>query len=175
MRMGRRPAAPLPLDPHDARQAAFTVGLRWLAGREMSTSRVRDRLLTRGFDEQVVADTVERLTRAGALDDTRAVRAAARTLAAVKQRGRHRIARELERQGFDASHVEAALAEVAATVDEAAIAARLVESRTRGRRIPDAAAYRRLYGMLMRRGFSTSVIREALTPYWRGRSAVDEA
>ena len=170
-----RPTTPLPLDPAEARKAAFAVGLRLLAGREMSAARMREKLQARGFGEDVVVETIERLTRVGALDDERAARAAARNLAAIKQRGRHRVVRELERLGFPPAHVEAAVAEVLGAIDESAVVARLVESRLHGtRRIPDPAAYRRLYGMLLRRGFPSSAIRTALQPYWRGRASAVE-
>ncbi|MCX6552045.1 MAG: RecX family transcriptional regulator [Acidobacteria bacterium] len=170
-----RPTTPPPLDPDEARKAAYAAGLRLLAGRDMSTARVGERLRARGFSEAAIEATLERLTRAGVLDDARAVRAAARTLATVRQRGRHRVSRELERLGFAAPLAEAAIAEIMGDVDERAMIARLVASRLHGHRsLPDAAAYRRIYGTLLRRGFPSSIIRDALEPYWKGRHlAVD--
>ena len=167
-----RPVPPLDLGPEDARQAAFAAGLRLLAGREMSTARLRERLRRRGLPDDAVDDAVARLTRAGALDDARAARAAARTLVTVKRRGAHRVSRELERMGFATALVASTLTEVLGETDERAVIARIIASRLHGRpRIPDPAAYRRLFAALLRRGFPGSLIREALTPYWGGRAA----
>ena len=142
-----------------------------LAGREMSTARVRDRLRTRGFPDDAIESAVTRLTSAGLLDDRRAVQAAARTLVSVRMRGRHRVGRELERLGFDQALIGQALHDVLEAVDESAMLARLVESKLRGgKTLADGAAYRRLFGALLRRGFPGALIRDALKPYWR-RSA----
>jgi regulatory protein len=170
-----RPVPQLDLDPDEARKAAFAAGLRMLAGREMSTARLRERLLRRGLPEEAAADAVARLTRAGALDDARAARAAARTLAVVKLRGPHRVSRELERLGFAPALVASTLAEVLGETDEQAVMARVIAARMHGRaRLADPAAYRRLFGALLRRGFSASAIREALRPYWgKGTAPVD--
>ena len=163
-----RTTKPVPQDPEEARQEAYATALRLLAGREMSTARVRDRLRTRGFPDEATESAVTRLTRAGVLDDRRAVQAAARTLVSVRIRGRHRVDRELERLGFERALIDEAVRDVLEAVDESALIARVVESRMRGgKTLADAAAYRRLFGALFRRGFPGSLIRDALKPYWR--------
>jgi SOS response regulatory protein OraA/RecX len=89
-------------------------------------------------------------------------------------RGRHRVDRELERLGFDRDLVDQALREVLESVDEAALIARVVESKMRGgKTLADAAAYRRLFGSLLRRGFPGALIRDALKPYWRRSGSPD--
>ncbi len=164
-------ARAVPADPDDARKAAHAAALRLLAGREMSAARVSERLRTRGFPEDVVRQAVERLTAAGVIDDRRAAQAAARTLVTVRQRGRHRVSRELEQLGFDKDLARDAAQRVLADADETAVLAKVVASKLRGRRsIPDPAAYRRLFGALLRRGFPADLIRAALKPYW-GRGA----
>lgn len=146
---------------------AYASGLRMLAGREMSTARLRERLLRRGLPDDAVDQAVGRLIRAGALDDARAARAAARTLVTVKLRGRHRVARELERLGFPPALVHATMAEVLGDTDERAALARVVAARLHGRaRLADPATYRRLFAALLRRGFPADAIREALRPHW---------
>jgi regulatory protein len=170
-----RTPTPVPADPAEARQAARAVALRLLAGREMSAARLRDRLGTRGFAVDVIDDTVERLTAAGILDDRRAAQAAARTLVAVRQRGRHRVGRELEQMGFGRDLARETTESIFGETDERAVVDRVVSSKLRGRRsIPDPAAYRRLYASLLRRGFPADLIRAALRPYWRQRSEPEE-
>jgi regulatory protein len=160
----------VPADPDEARKAAHAAALRLVAGREMSTARLRDRLLSRGFADEAVEGAVERLTKAGILDDRRAAQASARTLVLVRQRGRHRVGRELERLGFSKEIAGDATQAALADADERAVLDKVVASKLRGRRtLPDPAAYRRLFAALLRRGFPADLIRAALQPYWRHR------
>jgi len=170
-----RPSTPIPEDPEKARQAAYAVALRLLAGREMSAGRLRARLSSRGYPEPIVDSIVARLIGAGILDDRRAAQAAARTLVSVRQRGRHRVGRELERLGFGQEDAAAAMEAVLAEVDEGALLDRVVVSKLHGsRRIPDPAAYRRMFASLLRRGFPADLIRAALRPYWGRRGEPEE-
>jgi regulatory protein len=169
-----RVPTPVPADPDEARKAAHAAALRLLAGREMSTARVRERLLSRGFPGEAVETALERLTGAGILDDRRAAQAAARTMVLVRHRGRHRVGRELEQLGFSKETARDAARSVLADSDQRAILDKVVASRLHGRRsLPDPAAYRRLFSALLRRGFPADLIRAALGPYW-GRSREPE-
>lgn len=173
-----RPAAPPlpPLEPDQARRIAGGLALRWLSGRELSAARVASRLAERGFERDTIEEVVARLLDSGAIDDARAVRACARNLVVVRLRGRLRAQRELEAMGFGAQLVRDALQELLGEADELALARRVLAARMRGRpTIPDAATYRRLYGALFRRGFSASIVREALKPFWRRGSVPDES
>jgi SOS response regulatory protein OraA/RecX len=170
-----RTAPPVPADPEDARKAAHAAALRMLAGREMSSGRVRERLHTRGFPDDVIDLTVERLTGAGILDDRRAAQAAARTLVSIRHRGRHRVGRELERLGFTKEMAQDVTQTVLADADERAVLEKVVASKLHGRRsIPDPAAYRRLFAAMLRRGFPGDLIRSALRPYWGRTHEPDE-
>jgi SOS response regulatory protein OraA/RecX len=170
-----RPPTPVPADPEEAKKAAHATALRLLAGREMSTARVGERLRSRGFPDDLIEETVERLARAGILDDFRAARAAARTMATVRQRGRHRVVRELEQLGFTKEMALDATQSAFADADERAVLDKVVASKLRGRRsIPDPAAYRRLFAALLRRGFPADLIRIALKPFWGRRIEPDE-
>jgi regulatory protein len=141
----------------------------------MSTARLRERLLLRGFPAEAVEEVAERLTAAGILDDRRAARAAARTLVTVRQRGRHRVGRELEQLGFTKDTARDATQAALADSDERAVLDKVVASKLRGRRsIPDPAAYRRLFATLLRRGFPADLIRTALRPYWGRGHETDE-
>jgi SOS response regulatory protein OraA/RecX len=151
-------------DPAAARAVAYAHGLRLLAGREMAESALRHRLLDRGFSPAVAEETVTRLVRVGALDDSRAVRAAARTLVAVKLRGRLRAQRELEAKGFRKEDAVAALTELLHDADEGDLVERALDARLRGRPLQagDVAGLRRVYAALVRRGFAPGIIRAAL-------------
>jgi SOS response regulatory protein OraA/RecX len=93
----------------------------------------------------------------------------------VKLRGPYRVVRELERLGFAQALAKATLAEVMDDTDERAALARVITARLHGRTtLSDPAAYRRLFGSLLRRGFPADAIREALRPYWgKGAAPAD--
>ena len=171
-----RPTLPAPpLDPEKARRAAVTLALRWLSAREYSASAIASRLTKRGFTPDLVDHVVDQLTGTRSIDDSRAVRACARTLVAVKLRGRQRAKRELEAMGFLPEQVRRALDELLGDTDELAIAGRVLASKLRGRQaIQDPALYRRLYGALFRRGFSPAIVREVLKPFWKRGPTPDE-
>ena len=160
----RRGAAPVPDDPAAARAAAYAYGLRLLAGREMAASAVGRRLLDRGFPPTVADETVSRLVRVGALDDGRAVRTAARTLVAIKLRGRLRAQRELEAKGFRKEDAISALAELLHDTDERDLVERALDARLHGRRLQagDRPGLRRVYAALVRRGFAPGIVRDAV-------------
>ncbi|MEW5980961.1 MAG: RecX family transcriptional regulator [Acidobacteriota bacterium] len=163
----RHPRA-APEDPMEAARVAYVAGLRWLAGRELSTARVRERLRERGYPDAIVTDTLRRLTGAGALDDRRAAHACARTLLLLKRRGRLRVLRELERMGFDAETARAAVSSVLEDQDERHLADCAAAARLRGVRPPlGPAVRRRVFAALLRQGFAPSLIHEVL----RGREA----
>ncbi len=171
-RRGPRAAVQVSLEPEEALRAALTVALRLLAARELSAARVREKLAARGFGQETLDEVVARLTRSGAFDDGRAVRACARTLISVHRRGHIRAIRELQAMGFAGALVREAVAEVLGQVDERQSAAHLVRARLKGGRVvTDAAMYRRLFASLIRRGFDNATARAALEPYWK-RSGV---
>jgi regulatory protein len=171
----RTPPTPPPLDPEKARRSAYALALRWLSARELAAGAIRSKLTARGFVPETVDAVVDRLTESRAIDDDRAVRACARTLVAIKLRGRQRAQRELEAMGFAIDRVRATLDELLGDEGELALAGRVLASRMHGRKvISDAATYRRLYGALFRRGFSSSIVREALKPFWKRGRIADE-
>ena len=173
--MRRVPRPEPPLDPADAPRAAYALALRWLSMRELAANALRKRLHMKGFDAGVIEATVDRLIADRALDDERAVRACARTLVLVKRRGRQRAQRELETMGFAPDLARLVLADTIGDDDEQALANRLLVARLRGARsIPDVAAYQRLYGALLRRGFSSAIVRAALKPFWKRGAEVPE-
>ncbi|MCX6539287.1 MAG: RecX family transcriptional regulator [Acidobacteria bacterium] len=173
--MFRRTSPTPPLEPEKARRAAYGLALRWLSARELAAASVTSRLADRGFDPVVVDAVVARLTENRFIDDNRAVRACARTLVVVKLRGRQRAQRELEVMGFRSELVRETLDEILGETDELALASRVLASRMHGGQvIRDPATYRRLYGALFRRGFSPSIVRDALKPYWKRGRTPDE-
>ncbi len=137
------------------------VALRLLAGRDLTTSQLRERLRQRGLPADETDRTLDRLTRAGLLDDARTALAHARRTVQVKLRGRQRARRELESLGIDPPVVERALAAVFDEVDEAAVLERAIAKRAGGP-IRTRAELRRLHQALLRQGFARDQVTAAL-------------
>jgi regulatory protein len=156
-RSRRRARAPdAPLSPAEARIAA----LRLLTRREYTTAEITAKLLDRGCTADVTGDVVAALARDGLLDDRRAAGAHVRTALRVKARGRHRIARELERRGIDKALTRDLLGDVTPQDEEATIRKILVARRVPAD--PDLPTRRKLFQHLLRRGFSVDAISKVL-------------
>jgi regulatory protein len=130
-----------------------------LARRELSVAECRSRLARKEHAEAAIDAAVARLIEAGALDDRRVARAFARTAINVKGRGRLRIERELQAKGIDRAVAAEAVAEAFGDSDEAALVARAIQKRLRGRSLPaDRAESARLFQHLVRQGYPPAVI-----------------
>jgi SOS response regulatory protein OraA/RecX len=159
-----------PLTPEQALKDAYAAGLRLLARRELSESRLRDRLAGLGLPPDAISGATDRLRASGALDDTRAVRACARTIVIVKQRGRARAVQELQRLGFSPELAASAVDESLPRGAESALLQALLTRQLRGRNADprDPAVFRRVYASLVRRGFSPSAVQTALRQRAKG-------
>jgi regulatory protein len=133
-----------------------------LARRELSATQLRQRLKARHFPDNEIDASINRLRESRALDDGRVARAYARTAAGVKGRGRARVMREIEAMGIDRATAREAVAETFDALDEDALIDRALDRKLRGRRVKDAAEFRRLYAFLMRQGFEAGKIGKAL-------------
>ncbi len=149
------------------------AALRLLAGRDLTTAQLRARLRRRGLPADEVERTLDRLTRAGLLDDARTAAAHARRAVQVKLRGRGRARRELEALGIGPGDADRALAAVFDEVDEATVLERAIAKRVRGP-IATRAELRRLHGALVRQGFAPDEVTAALRARAGGGAAFVE-
>ncbi|MDQ7030950.1 MAG: regulatory protein RecX [Ardenticatenia bacterium] len=147
---------------------ALEVALRLLARRDRSTAEIERHLQNRGFPASTVAAVVAILTERGWLDDRKFARRWVENRLEHRPRGRLALAHELRRKGVNASHIEAALAELP---DEESIARRAAE-RFMGRlaSVEDYHTFaRRLSAYLARRGFGWDTIRPVVDALWAER------
>lgn len=139
-------------DP-EAAPDAFTVAVRLLGQRPHSEHELTAKLARRGCPPEAIADALARARQLGYLDD------AAFANALVRRRGRsrgpHLITAELASRGVDRDVVREAIA--ALTREDQVASAR------RQARSLSAVNIRKAAGRLQRLGFSTDVIREALS------------
>ncbi|MEE4022829.1 regulatory protein RecX [Gordonia sp. PKS22-38] len=150
--------------------SAWDAALRLLGVRARSRQEMIDRLSRKGFDEDTVDDVMGRLDKHHLLDDEEFAAEWVRSRHAHSARGRVALRQELRAKGIDPGVVETTLAELD-PADERAVAAELVAKKLtpgqidRLHRDPSTrdAVFRRLAGMLMRRGYPQSMAIEVVT------------
>ena len=145
----------------------YAAALRALMRRAHSAFELRTYLERRALDSSVkegaVRHVLARLKQEKLIDDARYALDFARARASGRRQGGRRIALELRKRGVPDRHIEAAIAQVFAEFDEAAIVRKVIERRTRSARGPfDARKAASLYRTLLRAGFDPGLIRREL-------------
>ncbi len=147
----------------DEIRKARALGYRLFKIRPRSSKELQDRLKQKSFSEPVVAETIEYFTQLGLIDDRQFTKAwiASRL---NKPFGFRRIKEELKIKGIDPEIVKEAIAEIADNgYPEDEIVRKLAQKRAK--KYPPAAKQliqQRVYGYLVRRGFSTSAVMKAI-------------
>jgi regulatory protein len=128
--------------------------VRWRSRAELSR-----RLIQAGFEPEEVESAIHDLERAGLVDDERFARAVVADRAGRRLVGDREVRSVLRRQGVAADVAEAALAGAGGEDDRALALARKRAARLSG--LEPAVAFRRLFDLLLRRGFGPGVAKEA--------------
>lgn len=143
------------LKSQDDREKAYNQALSYLEYRPRSQAEVERYLVGKKLDEAVVRDVVERLTRAGLLDDAGFARFWVENRQQFRPRGRMALRYELRTKGLKEETISTALGDM----DEEESAYNL--ARAQAQKKPNLAPQdlrRKLGQYLARRGFSFSVI-----------------
>ena len=143
------------------RALAMNRALHFLGYRARSRREVRDRLRRSGSGEEIVEGVVGRLEELGYLDDEAFARTATREKA--RRYGPRRVSADLRRSGVDAELAQNVVDEEFAGRSELE-EARSAAARRYNRGGSDAEA-RRVYGFLVRRGYSSDVCAEVAREY----------
>jgi regulatory protein len=138
------------------RALAMARALNFLGYRARSEREVRDRLRRYGYGEETVGGVIGRLKELGYLDDAEFARLAAREKA--RKYGPRRVSVELRRSGVDGEIAREAVEEEFAGRSE--LEAAFSAAARRYNREGSEAEARRVYGFLMRRGYSAEVCAE---------------
>ena len=143
------------LQEQDEVERAYEHALDFLSYRPRSEAEVCRNLRRRNVDDEVVEAVVERLTRAGMLDDREFARYWAENRIQFNPRGANALGHELRGKGIPASII----AETLADLDEEAAARKVLEAGVRRLAHLEPGDFRRKLGAyLARRGFSYEVI-----------------
>ncbi|MDI1459379.1 regulatory protein RecX [Catellatospora sp. KI3] len=160
---------PAPRDPYEL---AREICLRQLAVRPRTRSELAAALRTRGVEDEVAAAVLDRYDEVGMIDDA----AFARAWVNSRHHGRGLAARalgqELRRRGVDQETVTEALSELDDETQERT-AYELAERKLRTVRGEPDAVFRRVVGMLARKGYPGGVAVRAVKEALAARSAAD--
>jgi regulatory protein len=155
----------------DEYEVAHERALNFLSYRPRSAAEVRRNLHEKEYSETVIEQVMERLERAGLVDDAAFARFWVENREMSKPRSERGLRFELRQKGVSDEAISAALTEV--NEEESAYRAAL----ERARRIPrtDKQVFgKRLGDFLARRGFSYDVVREAVDRLWTELSEGDD-
>jgi regulatory protein len=137
-----------------ARNYAFLL----LKYRQRSEKEISDRLKKKKFPEELIKETIVFLQEKKFIDDS------AFSQAWIRERlahsiGPRRLKQELKSKGISEEIVENNFKEIAKSYSETETIRQLVESRlSRLRNVDPRTAKRRVYGYLLRRGFSPEAV-----------------
>jgi SOS response regulatory protein OraA/RecX len=139
-----------------------TALLRALTRRDLSEREVRTWLSVRDVPENDIEEWVERMHRLGYVDDLRMATHLVDKLVARGGKGRGVIVQKLTERGVDRATASEAVSHLDDDSQQEQATELAVARASRMGTLTDEAARRRLHGFLARRGFSSTVIREAV-------------
>lgn len=141
---------------------ASNVSIHQLARRGMSRWELEQVLAKREIEPAVAQAELDRLESVGLLDDAALAVTLVYTQHNRKGLGRSAIAQELNRRHIAPEHIEEALSEIADD-DELERATELAMKRVgQLSSYDDETAKRRLHGFLSRKGYSSTIVRQAM-------------
>ncbi len=147
----------------DEREAAYQRAIKFLNYRFRTESEIRQHLQKHAVPENVLEDVIQRLQRAGLLDDRRFANAWVENRADLHPRSRRALAFELKQRGVDQQVIQQSLEQV--DDDQAAYQAAIRQSRKLNEL--DWQDFRKkMYGFLARRGFDYETSAPVVKRVW---------
>ncbi|MFB9442263.1 regulatory protein RecX [Dactylosporangium vinaceum] len=150
----------------DPREAAREICLRQLAVRPRTRAELGAAMRKRGVEEEIAAEILDRYDEVGIIDDAAFARAWVNSRHHGRGLSRRALAGELRRKGVSSDEMGEALEELTPDMEEQTAKALVVRRlRTETRGTPEAI-FRRLVGMLGRKGYppglAIRLVKEAL-------------
>src|SRR3954471_13624761 len=168
-RSGDRAAGPA-TEPGDEREMARDICIRQLAVRPRTRAELAKALAKRGISPEVTAEALDRYDEVGMIDDAAFARAWVSSRHHGKGLARRALANELRQRGVDAEVATEAL-ETLDEASEATAARALVDRKLRTTRGTPEQVFRRLVGMLARKGYPAGVAIRAVKDALAARDA----
>ncbi|MGS2614576.1 regulatory protein RecX [Micromonospora sp. LZ34] len=156
--------------PRDEAEVAREICLRQLAVRPRTRAELAGALAKRGISDEVSAEVLDRYDEVGIIDDAAFARAWVTSRHTGRGLARRALANELRQRGVDGDVASEALGELDEET-EAETARALVDRKLRSARGEPDAVFRRLVGMLARKGYPPGVAIRAVKDALAAQSA----
>jgi regulatory protein len=146
-------------------EQARNLCLRLLTARARTRAELEGQLAKRGYSDEVSGRVLDRLAKAGLVDDVDFAEQWVRSRRLNAGKGRRALAAELRTKGVDDDVIAAALADIDAGAERQR-AEQLVRDKLRREKLgddDDTKIARRLVGMLARRGYSQTMALDVVT------------
>ncbi|MFI6228220.1 regulatory protein RecX [Micromonospora echinospora] len=157
-------------EPRNEAEVAREICLRQLAVRPRTRAELAGALARRGISPEAAAEVLDRYDEVGIIDDAAFARAWVSSRHAGRGLARRALANELRQRGVDSEVAGAALGELDEAT-EAQTARALVDRKLRSARGEPDAVFRRLVGMLARKGYPPGLAIRAVKDALAAQSA----
>jgi len=158
----------------ELRQEVFDKAMDFITRRMHSRTELSKKLARREYGQGVIDTVLEDLERLGYIDDARFAVAKATSAAKHKHHGKRRATIELARSGVRGETARRAVEDVYKSHDSMGVARELAQKQAvRLKKLDPMVARRRLFGMLLRRGFEYEEIRPVVEEVLGGKGDGD--
>jgi regulatory protein len=171
---GEPDGAPAERQPRDQREWAREICLRQLSVRPRTRSELATAMTKRGISAEIVEEVLDRYDEVGMIDDAAFARAWVDSRHHGKGLARRALGQELRRRGVDQEVIKGALAELEPETEEVT-ARELVERKLRTMRGEPDELFRKLVGMLARKGYPPGIAIRAVKDVIARRGEEEEA
>lgn len=156
----------------ERKKEAKDVALKFLSFRRRTEKQVRDKLKKKEFDDRTTDATIDKLKEFDLINDLEFAASWVRDRLSFKPRGKKLLKQELWRKGIRKEIIEQVTEELCQDEDKSA--SQLLEKiKKRYKNLEPQVAKRRMYALLLRRGFSYETTKKALSQL--NRSPAQEA
>jgi len=142
------------------RQECFDKAIKSIERRQHARAELAGKLKKFDYPIALIESVLDQLTELNYINDQRFAETRAELTATYKHHGRNRVLMELAKKGVPRETARRAVETVYETKDSAAMARDLATKKMRSlARLEPVVAKRRLYGILLRRGFDFETIK----------------
>ena len=140
---------------------AKDVALRFLSFRRRTEKEIKDKLQKRGYDEKTIKRTIEKLKEYDLINDLEFAAAWVKERLEYKPRGKRLLRQELWKKGIKKEIIDRVTGELCGEEDKSALEL-LERIKKKYQNLDPQVARRRMYGYLLRRGFSYETAKSAM-------------
>lgn len=143
---------------------ADNYGLKLLSYRVRSEKEIKDKMLEKGYDKDIILYTIRNLKKNGYIDDRHFAYSFIKDKSNIKKYGKQRIKMELLQKGVEREIIDELFEELLDSSDEYERAIELAKKKLKASYSKDEkrAQYAKLGGYLQRRGYDMSTIKRVL-------------